>query len=161
VADGETALLAGALHRLHREHDALGALAMLEAYPRRFPQGQLAGEVTLVEADALLKLGRREELVERLNPEVIGQYPLANELALVRAEALAKLDRCQEALPAFSALLVEPLEPQPRERALYGRALCRVSLGRTEGAREDFARLLVEFPSDKAKVFRVLETLEP
>src|SRR5262249_11723602 len=56
VADGETALLADALTRLHHEHDAVGALSILEGYPQRFPHGQLAGEVALVEAEALLKL---------------------------------------------------------------------------------------------------------
>jgi hypothetical protein len=159
--DPESALLATALQRLHREHDASGALSLLEAYPRRFPRGQLAGEVALVEAEALLKLGRREALVERLDPDIVGKYPRAPELALLRAEALSKLGRCAEALPAFSALLDGPLEPQTRERALFGRALCRATVGRSEGAREDLARLLVEFPSEKPKIARVLESLEP
>jgi hypothetical protein len=160
VADGETALLADALQRLNRDHDARGALELLETYPRRFPRGQLAGEVALVESEALLKLGQREELVERLDPAVVGQYPRAPELSLLRAEALAKLGRCSEALATFSALLDGPLEPETRERALYGRALCRAAVGRSDGAREDLARLLAEFPSERPKVMRALQSLE-
>jgi hypothetical protein len=159
--DGETALLAAALHRLHREHDPSGTLALLSDYDQRFPRGELAAEVTLVQAEALLKLGRRDELVERLDPEIVGKYPRAPELALLRAEALAKLGRGAEALTAFSALLDGPLESQALERALFGRALCRAAVGRSEGARADLARLLAEFPSEKPKIARVLESLEP
>ena len=160
MADGETAFLADALKRLHHEHDAVGALALLETYPQRFPRGQLAGEVALVEAEALLKLGRREELVEHLDPKVIADLPRAPELSLLRSEALAKLGRCQEALPGYSALLEQPLDPPTRERALFGRALCRTSLGRIEGAREDLARLLAEFPDEKVKVTRLLQSMD-
>jgi tetratricopeptide (TPR) repeat protein len=159
--DAESALLASALQRLHREHDASGTLLMLESYPSRFPHGQLAGEVALVEAEALLKLGRREELVERLDPSRIGRFPRASELLLLRAEALAKLGRYSEASAAFSELLDGPLEREPRERALYGRALCRMELGRADGAREDLALLMAEFPSEKPKVMRALQSLEP
>jgi tetratricopeptide (TPR) repeat protein len=159
--DAEANLLAQALQLLHRHHDTQGALSLLESHASRFPHGQLSGEVALVRAEALLRLGRRQELVEQLDPEATKGLPRAAELSLLRAEVLSQLGRCNEAIPGFSALLGGALEARLRERALFGRALCYAAGGRASEAREDLARVLEEFPAKRARVLQTLEGLPP
>src|SRR5262249_11397782 len=142
--DAEVSLLAEALRRLHRDHDAAGALGLIAAYKVHFPHGDLAGEAVLIKAEALSRLGRRSELVESLDPRSTAQLPGATSLSLLRGEALAQLGRCREAVPAFTAVLGGSPEPELAERALLGRAHCLIAIGETTGARADLARLLSE-----------------
>ncbi len=144
--------------RLHRSHDAPGALSAIAKYSERFPRGQLAGEATLVQAEALSRLGRREELVARLDADTIAQSPRPADLKLLRAEALAQLGRCREAIPAFTEIL-EADQPELRERSLFGRALCSVNEGRANQARDDLSRIVVEYPKARPKVEQILDGL--
>jgi tetratricopeptide (TPR) repeat protein len=157
--DAEASLLATALQLLHQHDDARGALTVLAGHASRFPHGQLSGEVALVRAEALLKLGRRKELVEWLDPSMISGLPRAAELTVLRAEALSQLARCDQAIDTFSALLGQSPVARLRERALFGRALCYASTGRADEAREDLSRVLDEFPAKRAKVLQALQNL--
>jgi tetratricopeptide (TPR) repeat protein len=156
--DEEATLLGEALTRLHRSHDAPGALSAIARYSERFPRGQLAGEATLVQAEALSRLGRREELVARLDPDTIAQSPRPADLKLLRAEALAQLGRCREAIPAFSEI-VEANQPSLLERSLFGRALCLANEGRVNQARDDLSQIVVHFPKARPKVAQMLDGL--
>ncbi len=157
--DAEATFLATALQLLHQHDDARGALTVLAGHASRFPHGQLTGEVALVRAEALLKLGRRKELVDSLDPGSISGLPRAAELSVLRAEALSQLARCDEAIATYTALLGQSLASRLRERALFGRALCYGTTGRTNEAREDLSRVLDEFPAKRAKVLQALENL--
>jgi hypothetical protein len=154
----EATLLGEALTRLHRSHDAPGALSAIARYSERFPRGQLAGEATLVQAEALSRLGRREELVARLDPDTIAQSPRPADLKLLRGEALAQLGRCREAIPVFTAIL-EGDQPELRERSLFGRALCSANEGRVNQARDDLSRIVIEYPKARPKVEQILDGL--
>jgi len=166
IDDPETALLGKALTRLRHDHDPQGALTLLESYRREFPAGTLRPEAMLVRAESLARLGRHQELVDLLAPETISDLPRSTELRLLRAEALARLDRCPQAVLVFDELLgpsaasAQPVEARLRERALYGRALCRAQGGELDAARGDLEREEEEFPEQAAKAHQTLESLQ-
>ncbi|HEY0715971.1 MAG TPA: hypothetical protein VGF45_25030 [Polyangia bacterium] len=54
-------LVWSAIRRLRRQHDAAGALALLDVHRHRFPKGALRIEAEVARAEALVLLGRRTE----------------------------------------------------------------------------------------------------
>jgi len=164
--DPEATLLGSALKQLRRNHDPQGALSVLETYQQEFPTGVLRPEAVMIRAESLVDLGRHQDLVDLLTPEAVADLPRSTELSLLRGEALSHLDRCREAIPLFSALLSASLLDEPavdsslRERALYGRALCRAHTGQVAAARRDLELEAAQFPEQAAKARRTLETLQ-
>jgi hypothetical protein len=153
----EAALLQRAMIRLNKDGDARGALALLDEYGQRFPLGSLSSEAAMARVDAFLVLGRVDEAIAlgRNAPDL----PLERrrELYVLEAERLAARD-CAKAAERFDALLGGSLSASLRERALYGRAMCKRQLGRDAAARADLWQYLDEFPKGRfvAQVQKVL-----
>ena len=133
-APDEARLLARAFRHLRSEGDAAAALAALDERERQFGAGALGTEAGLARAEALLLLGRADEAL----PILVGLHDprtgLTPEVRVARAELLARARRCVEAVADFDALLAPGPTRATRERALYGRASCRLQLGRADGA---------------------------
>jgi TolA-binding protein len=142
----ESRLLAAAIAKLRKEPAA--ALAALDDYATRFPQGQLSAEAQVMRIDALLALGRRDGALRALDGMTLGGLPRGRELVLLRAELRSEAGRCRDALADFGTAIVEAADPFD-ERALYGRAVCRAKLGNIQGARSDLGRYLVRFPDGR------------
>ncbi len=141
----ESAALQKALGKLRRERDPRSALALLDAYQAEFPRGELGVEAAAARVDALLLLGRRGEALKLLGRLPLERSGRRNELLLLRAELQAEGD-CQAALADFDTLLASSAAPSLAERALYGRAACRLRLGDSGGGRTDLDRYLERYP---------------
>jgi hypothetical protein len=143
----ESELLQRALEKLRRDHDGVGALRLLDEHRARFPSGVLALEAAVARIDALLLLGRRADALEQLARLPLARVGRRLELQLLRAELYAERD-CRKALVDFDAVLaVAPSSLS--ERALYGRATCRLRSGDDAGARADLDQYLMRFPSGR------------
>jgi TolA-binding protein len=143
----ESSALEGALVKLRREHDAQGALALLDQSEPLFARGALALEAQVARVDALLLLGRQGEalaILERLPLAHIGR---GGELRLQRAELRAKSD-CGLALADFDVLVRQALASPLAERALYGRAVCEARVGDSQ-AQRDFLDYISRFPEGR------------
>jgi hypothetical protein len=144
----ESELLARALTKLRSEGDAAGALAALDEYQREFSRGTLALESEVARLDAYLALGRHSEalaLLDRLPLDHIGR---GAEPRLLRAELRAREDPAR-AVTDFNLALAVPLSPGLEERALYGRASCRLRAGDPAGGRADLERYLERHPAGR------------
>ena len=145
----ESQLLHSALEKLSSRGDAVGALALLDTYHSRYPDGVLSREASVARLDALLRLGKAQEalaLLDRAAESDFNGYPRSGHLRVLRAELLAQSGRCREAEPIFSAALAAPQSELAAERALYGRASCRASLGNADGSRSDLGAYLDRYP---------------
>jgi regulator of sirC expression with transglutaminase-like and TPR domain len=85
----------------------------------------LALEAAVARIDALLLAGKRAEALERLARLPLQRVGRRNELQLVRGELYSEHD-CTKASADFSAVLAADASGPLAERALYGRALCRL-----------------------------------
>jgi hypothetical protein len=144
----ESELLQKALAKLRRDHNGPAALGLLDQYQAEFPHGELATEASFARVDALLLAGKRNEalgLLSRLPLDGVGRK---TELRLLRAELYAERN-CSQALPDFDAVLGGPAGAGLSERALYGRAACRLRLGNTAGGRADLEAYLQSYPSGR------------
>ncbi len=145
--DSEARLVSAALAHLHGDRDGASALVLLAEHRRRFPSGALALEARVAEVQALLLLGRRSQALEILDHLPVSRLPRGAELAVLRAELRAEAQRCREALADFDVCTDSTgCRPEAQERALYGRASCRGSLGQNGAARGDLERYLERFP---------------
>jgi hypothetical protein len=148
-APDEARLLARAFRHLRSEGDAPAALAALDERERQFGAGALGTEAGLARAEALLLLGRTDEAL----PILIGlrdpRTGLTPDVRVARAELLARARRCVEAVDDFDALLAPGATRATRERALYGRASCRLQLGHAKGAEIDLDQYLFEYPQGR------------
>ena len=122
--DLEATLLARAIDLLRNRRDPEGALQLLAGFGQHFPDGVLTGEATLVRAEALLRLGRREALLTELSPAAIAGLPRAEELGLLRSEVLAQLGRCPEAIAGLRRALGSRA-PALQARARQGLTGCQ------------------------------------
>jgi hypothetical protein len=148
----EAKLLGKAVEQLRREQDPKAALATLQRYFQRHPQGELRGEAEVTRVEALLRDGRKSEALsqlERLHGTGFEGLPRPVELALQRAELLADARRDPEAARAFSDVLALRTAPALEERALFGRAVCRARSGDEAGMREDLDAYLQRFPDGR------------
>jgi hypothetical protein len=144
----ESESLERALVALRREHDGRSALVILDEHEAAFPRGELALEAKAARVDALLLLGRRAEALSQLERMPLeGAGPRA-ELLLVRAEIRADSD-CARALPDFDKVLAKSPPPALEERALYGRAACRMRVGDGAGAEADLRTYLSRYPTGR------------
>jgi hypothetical protein len=143
----ESRLLARALAELRTAHDPGRALAALDAYDRRFPDGSLAPEAAAARIDALLALGRQGAALARLEALPLVRTPRAAEMRVLRAELRAKRGNLRGALEDFGAVLAGHAAPDAvTERALYGRSSCRARLGDQAGAAADLHEYLRRYP---------------
>lgn len=144
----ESAALERALTALRREHDPAGALALLDRYAADFPAGVLRLEAEVARVDAELALGRSAQalaILERLPLERVGR---GLELRLVRAELLAPRD-CRRASLDFERVLASNPPPALDERALFGRASCRLRSGDVAGGQADLGTYLARYPDGR------------
>jgi tetratricopeptide (TPR) repeat protein len=137
----EAQVLSEAYRRLRAEDDPAGALGALDEHARRFPFGALQPEAALARAEALLRLGRRQEGLAAIEA-LPAERGRERERAVVRGELRAGLGRWPQALVDFDYVLAAAIADESDERALRGRAACRAHLGDTAGARADLQRYL-------------------
>jgi hypothetical protein len=144
----ETTALERVLFKLRREHDAAGALALLNQSESLFSHSTLALEAQVARVDALLMLGERNQALAVLDHLPLAQVGRGGEMRVLRAELRAKSD-CARALADFDILVRQALSAALAERALYGRAACEVQVGDTSHAQQDFSQYLSRFPSGR------------
>jgi tetratricopeptide (TPR) repeat protein len=146
---GESRILHAALEQMNVRGDATSALAELDSYGSKYPSGVLAREADVARVDALLRLGREADALALLDGAAVKGfegYPRPGQLRVLRGELLARLGRCDEAIPIFTSALADPQAGQSAERALYGRAHCRATLGEMTESRSDLDRYLALYP---------------
>lgn len=141
----ESALLAEALGHLRRERDGAAAIAVLDRYSLRYPQGLLRAEADRARVDALFLTGARDEARRRLDAMALETRGRDLELLVVRGELRAPRD-CVAAERDFSRALAATAPASLVERALHGRALCRATRGDQDGAARDRAEYARRFP---------------
>ncbi|HET7539800.1 MAG TPA: hypothetical protein VFK05_08005 [Polyangiaceae bacterium] len=144
----EALALERALLKLRREHDARGALSILDESQPLFARGTLALEAQVARVDALLALDRRAEALAILEQLPLARMGRGGELTLLRAELRAATD-CGRALSDFDALLKRALAAPLMERVLFGRAACELQVGDTAHAEQDMRRYLARFPQGR------------
>jgi tetratricopeptide (TPR) repeat protein len=149
TADSEAALVARGFRALRADHDPAAALRALDDRARRFPEGALSDEARVARVEALLALERSAEALPLLMEIRNRSQGLTREIQLARAELLAEQGRCAEALADFDDLMSSGGDDEVGERALYGRAGCRLRSGQTAGAREDLRRYLELYPAGR------------
>ena len=151
VADApdEARLVARAFRHLRSEGDAVAALAALDERDRQYGAGALGTEAALARAEALLLLGRTDEALPILVALRDPRTGLTPDVRVARAELLARARRCAEAVADFDALLAPSAPRATRERALYGRASCRLQLEHADGAQVDLGQYLKEYPQGR------------
>lgn len=147
----ESQLLGQALQRLHREHDPRGALTVLDAYRTQFQDGRLRDEAQAARVDALIQLDRRDDALQILDGAALPRLARGNELRLLRGELRAHAGRCREALGDFSATwqAEQSRDSENGQRALYGLATCRLSLGERGLARDALRQYLDRYPAGR------------
>jgi hypothetical protein len=144
----ESELLQKALGKLRRDHNGPAALAQLDQYQAEFPGGELGAEASVARIDALLLSGRRSEALGLLSRQALDGAGRASELRLLRAELYAERD-CGRALADFNAVLAGASGTSLNERALYGRAACRLRLGDAAGGHADLEAYLQSYPAGR------------
>ncbi len=144
----ESELLARALAKLRREHDARGALALLDEHARDFPAGSLRLEADVARVDALLALGRSAEALGMLERLPIDRLGRGAELRVLRGELHAQRDPAS-AITDFTRALEADLAPELAERALYGRAGSYLRVGNEPRGRTDLEAYLARFPNGR------------
>ncbi|HEY2899077.1 MAG TPA: hypothetical protein VGL59_00775 [Polyangia bacterium] len=145
---GETQVLGQAVARLRQHHDATGALMALDLYQQRFPQGTLQREADVARVDALLTLGKDDGALAVLRTLNLQPRGHDQELQVIRGE-LGSAGSCARAVADFDAVLTQAAPAGLIERALYGRAACRVKQGDGDGATRDLRSYLSRFPNGR------------
>jgi TolA-binding protein len=145
---GETSLLGEALLQLRQKRDARAALAALDEYRARYPNGTLTREAETARIDALLLLGRNDEALAELGALTLQAVGRDQELRLIRGELAAAAD-CKRAFVDFDRILNEQATASVVERALHGRAACRLRTGDETGATRDLTEYLRRFPAGR------------
>lgn len=145
AAAEEARILDQALTLLRRQHDATGALATLDGYLRRHPNGLLNHEARVARVDALLLLHRSDDALVALEGLPLDGKRRSNELRVIRAELRARTS-CASAEADFTAALAHSRDSHLIERILYGRGTCRAKLRDRNGAAQDLRQYLDRFP---------------
>ncbi|HXJ19443.1 MAG TPA: tetratricopeptide repeat protein [Polyangia bacterium] len=148
-ADSEGTCVARAFQALRVDRDAQAALRELDDRARRFPDGVLADEARVARVEALLMLGRTTEALPLLLEIRDRSQGLTREIQLARAEILAEQNRCSQAIADFDDLMAAPVRDDAGERALYGRAGCRLRAGETTRARLDLLQYIQLYPEGR------------
>lgn len=151
----EQALISGALGKLRVSHEPAAALALLDEYRTRFPQGALASEAARLRREALLLLGRKALVLDELDRTLPADATAGDERVL-RGELRAAAGRWQAALADFDAVVraysvsgPEANDARVRdrlERALWGRAAAHSHLGNDDAVCADLGECSRRFP---------------
>ena len=143
-------MLGQALRSLRNDHDPAGALDTLARHATLFPRSSLASERSVLEVEALLALGRRDEALARLDGMALDNTPRSAEHHVVRGELRARAERWREAGADFDLALARGRGTSPwQERALWGRAVTRTQAGDQAGARADLQLYLQIYPTGR------------
>jgi hypothetical protein len=148
-ADSEAGCLARAFRDLRVDGDAQAALRALDEREKRFPDGVLSDEARVARVEALLALGRTADALPLLLEIRDRSQGLTREIQLARAEILAEQGRCAEASADFGDLMAAQVRDDTAERALYGRAGCRLRAGETTRARQDLLQYAQLYPQGR------------
>ena len=147
--DGQ-AMIAQAMRSLRNDRDPEAALEILTQHAALFPQSPLNSERSVLEVEALLTLGRRDEALLRLDGMSLDDTPRSTERHVVRGELRARAQRWKEAAADFDQALAYGQGSQAlQERALWGRAATRTHTGDQEGARADLEIYLRLYPTGR------------
>ena len=143
--------MALAITKLRQDGDAEQALILLDQYRNEFgPASALGPEANNTRIEALLRLRRHAQalvLLDTMTPATTG---VGRELLVARAELRADKGRRSAALHDFDRLLSAGGKADGvTERALYGRANCRMKNGDGAGARRDLETYLAIFPDGR------------
>jgi hypothetical protein len=142
----EARIVRRAIEELRDDRDAVGALASLDEHRARFPGGVLRAEAEVVRVQALLALHDDEAALALLAPMDLSAHPRGDELRVMRGELRAARD-CGAAIADFDRVLGRAAPERLLERALRGRAVCRLRLGARAAAEEDLRAYLARFPN--------------
>jgi hypothetical protein len=156
----EQALLTKAIRNLRTLHDGTTALAALDEHARRFPSSSLGPEASMLRAEALLLLERKNSALVELDKLSLDGMPNSEDRHVVRGELRAAAGRWRAAHADFQAVLAQSGEAANKdararerfERALWGRASARSHLADEAGARADLREYLVRFPQGRFAV---------
>jgi len=144
------AMIAQAMRSLRNDHDPTGALEILTRHAALFPQSPLNSERSVLEVEALLAMGRRDEALLRLDRMSLDNTPRSAERYVVRGELRARAQRWSEAGVDFDQALAHGKgSPVWQERALWGRAATRTHTGDQAGARADLQIYLQLYPTGR------------
>jgi tetratricopeptide (TPR) repeat protein len=147
--DGQ-AMLGQAMRSLRNDHNPAGALDILTRHAALFPQSPLTSERSVLEVEALLALGRRDEALLRLDRMSLDNTPRSAERYVVRGELRARAQRWSDAGVDFDQALAHGKgNPVWQERALWGRAATRTHTGDQAGARADLQIYLQLYPTGR------------
>jgi hypothetical protein len=139
----------GAMRALNVDRDGAAALRALDAYRDQFPTGAFQREAFGARIRALLMLGKKSDALaqlQSLSTDRLEGMPRGEELTTLRGELLQEAGKCYAALEAFERVLGRP-QGALTERALWGRAGCRATLGDSEASRADLEEYLRAFPA--------------
>jgi hypothetical protein len=134
------------IHLLRVVHDAKAALAALDRHSVALAEGSLGHEALILRVEALLALGRQDEVLRLLDRASLADVAASHSLLVTRGKLRAAAHRCADGIGDFDLVLAESRKPE--RDALAGRALCRKELGDGAGARADLERLRRELPGD-------------
>ena len=142
----ETAVLEAAVTALRRHVDPRGALRLLDQGEARFPRADLQTEWATLRVEALLELGDKKGALRVLDLLPTGAPAFNRRLRVARGELRADQNRCAEAITDFQSVLSAVPRDDEDERALRGRAVCRLTGGGLNAARSDLDLYVRVFP---------------
>jgi Flp pilus assembly protein TadD len=138
--------LGEAVHLLRVEHTPEAALALLDRHATELTQRKLGHEALILRVEALLALGRQEQVLRLLDSAALSDVAASHSLLVTRGKLRAAVNRCADGVGDFNLVLAESRKPE--REALFGRAICHKQLGDMAGARTDLERYRREFPAD-------------
>jgi hypothetical protein len=143
----EAGLLKRAVLSLRRGAPA-NALVDLDGYFARFPGGVLQREARVARVDALLALGSESEALDDLEQLAFTRHGRDQELQTIRGELRARRN-CATAIVDFTAVLAGAAPAALAERALWGRATCRLRARDQVDAAADLKTYVRRFPQGR------------
>ena len=141
--------LAEAFRLIRRAGEPGLALELLERHAPELRAGSLSGEASVARAEALVALGRRADALAILETMSLSGSGVDRPLLVARGELRAEAGRCQTSLSDFTMVIGADRRDGFEERALQGRATCRLRLGDAPAARSDLERYLVLYPAGR------------
>jgi hypothetical protein len=123
--------LAESARLLRAEHAPASALRVLDEHQAELTGAGFEHESLILRVEALLALGRRAEVLRRLDATSLADVAASRALLLTRGQLRAAASRCADALGDFELVLARSKEVD--RQALEGRAACRKRLGIVDG----------------------------
>jgi hypothetical protein len=145
-AQGTAKYLSEAIHALRVERSPGTALFLLDRHATQLSKSAFAHEALLLRVEAMLALGRKDEVLRLLDGAALTDVAASRSLLVTRGELRAAANRCADGLGDFDLVLAR--SKQADRQALFGRAMCRNKLGDSAGAQADVERYRREFPTD-------------